>query len=121
MRTNKNDDEETKRKRILEVCGKAGSDTGFLGRGVDADKNEVGLSDGVVDVGGEKEIATACLADDGLETGFIDRELVVGTVPGVDAILVEVDDGDLDMRTLERNDSARRAPYKVGRMSVSVE
>ena len=51
------------------------------------------------------------MADDVLKAGLVDRELEVSAVPRIDAGLVEVDDGDLDVGALEGDDSARRATY----------
>ena len=94
---------------VLEVSGEACADTALLGRGVDTDEDELGLLDGLVDVGGEEEVAAAAGPDDLLETGLVDRELEVWAVPRVDTRLVQVDDGDLDLGALECNDGARRA------------
>jgi hypothetical protein len=44
------------------------------------------------------EVAAAGGGDDFVEAGFVDREVV--RVPGVDAGLVDVADGDLDVRAL---------------------
>ena len=44
---------------VLEIGGEAGTDTRLLRGGVDGDENEVRLPDGLVDVGGEEEVAAA--------------------------------------------------------------
>ena len=85
----------------LEIGGEASTNTRLLGRGVDGDKDEVSLTDALVDVGREEEVPAACLADDVLQARLVNGEVEVGGVPGVDTGLVEVDDGDLDMRAPE--------------------
>jgi len=65
--------------------------------------------DRAVDICGEEKVATARLADDMIETGLIDWEGEISRVPSVNAGLVEVDDGNLDMRALERHNCACRA------------
>ena len=97
------------RRHALKVSAEARTDTGLLGGGVDTDEDELGLLDGLVDVGGEEEVAAAARPDDLLETGLVDRELEVWAVPRVDTRLVQVDDGDLDLWALECNDGARWA------------
>lgn len=67
---------------------------GFGGR-VDADEDHVGGADGSGDVGGVEEVFASDFFDDGLEAGFVDRE--VGRVPGVDAFGVDVDDVEGDV------------------------
>ena len=62
----------------------------------------------LVDFGGEEEVAPASLADDVDEARFVDGEGEVLAVPGVDTRLVEVDDVDLNLRALERDDRACR-------------
>ena len=76
---------------------------------VDTDEDKVGLLDALVDVRREEEVAAAAGPDDLLETGLVDRELEVWAVPRVDTRLVQVDDGDLDVGALQRDDRARRA------------
>ena len=59
--------------------------------------------DALVDVRGEEQIPPARLADDTFEPRFVNREVEVGAVPRVDTRLVQVDDGDLDMRAPKSN------------------
>ena len=94
---------------VLEVSAEASTDTALLRRGVDTDEDEVGLVDGLVDVGREEEVAAAAGPDDLLEAGLVDGEGKVWAVPRVDTRLVQVNDGDLNLRALESNDSACRA------------
>jgi hypothetical protein len=96
-------------KHVLEIGSKASTDTTLLCRGVDADENEVRLSDGAVYVRGESQVTTTCLFDDIDEARFVDGQGVVGAVPCVDSLLVEVNDGNLDVGAFQRNDSASRA------------
>lgn len=70
--------------------------------------------DALVDIGREKEVAAARLADDLLETGLVNRQLEIGAVPRVYTRLIEVDDGDDDIGALESNDRACRAACKRG-------
>jgi hypothetical protein len=65
--------------------------------------------DRAVDIRREEKVATAGLADDVIETWLIDWEGEISRVPSVDAGLVEVDDGNLDMWALERHNGACRA------------
>lgn len=97
----------------LEVRSETSTDTALLGRRVDTDEDKIGFEDALVDVGGEEEVATACLTDDVDETGLVDGKSKVIAVPGIDTGLVQVNDGDLDVRAFERDDSARRATYCI--------
>ena len=97
---------------VLEVSSETGPDARLLGGSVHGHKYEVSLPDGLVDVGREEEVAAACLTDDLLEARLVDWELEVGAVPRIDAGLVEVDDGDLDVRTLEGDDGTRWATWE---------
>ena len=72
----------------------------------------VGVGDVAVDVGAEGEVATAAGPGDGVEARLEDREAVA--VPGVDARVGDVDDGDLDCRALERDDGHGRAADVAG-------
>ena len=96
-------------RRVLEISGKASADTILLGGSVDRDKNEVGLLDALVDIGGEEEVAATGLADDVLKTGLVDGKLEVLAVPRVNTRLFQVNDGDSDFGTFESNDRACRA------------
>lgn len=93
----------------LEIRGKASTDTALLGGRVDTDEDKVGLEDALVDIGGEEEVATARLTDDVDETRLVDRKCEIGAVPSIDPSLVQVDDGDLNVGTLEGDDRAGRA------------
>ena len=95
----------------LEICRETRADAGLLCGRVDRDEDEICLEDGLLDVGGEEEVAAAGLADDVLEAGLVDGQIEVGRVPGIDARLVEVDDGDLNLRALERDDRAGGAAW----------
>ena len=48
------------------------------------------------------------MLDDIDETGFVNGQRIVAAVPSINPGLVEVDDRDLDVWALERDDSARR-------------
>ena len=70
-------------------------------------------------VGREEEIAPASLADDVVEARLVNGKGKVRAVPGVDALLVEIDDGDLDVGALERDDGARWPAWVRRDASVS--
>ena len=89
------------------ACGAAGADAARLGGRVDRHEHDVGLADVLVRVGGEEQVAAAAGADDLLEPGLVDRELV--RVPRVDAGLVDVDDDDGDVGALEGDHGHRGA------------
>lgn len=93
-------------KNVLEISSEPGTNTALLGGCVDTDEDEVGFEDALVDVGGEEEVAAAGLFDDVDEAGLVDGEVEVRVVPGVDAGLVQVDDGHGDVGTFERDDGA---------------
>ena len=65
------------------------------------DGYKVGLGDTLVNLGREEQVPTPASLDDVDETGLVNGEVEVGVVPGVDSGLVDVNDGDLDVRTLE--------------------
>ena len=65
------------------------------------DKHEVGLSNMLVSVGAEKQVAPAALFDDFCEARLVDWQVVA--VPGFDPGLVNVDDYNFDLGALERN------------------
>ena len=67
---------------VSQVRGLARSEAAGLGRGVDGDEDDVGLSDVFLDVGAEEEVFSAALFDDVVETWLVDGELVA--VPGGD-------------------------------------
>jgi hypothetical protein len=92
----------------LEVGCIASTHARLLCRGVDADENEIGLLDRSVYVGRKEEVAATCLLDDLDKTRFVNGQLIVAAVPRINPSLVEVNDRDFDVWTLECNDSARR-------------
>lgn len=96
----------------LEICRKTSTNTALLRGRVDADEDQVCLLDALVDVGREEEVASARLLDDVNEAGLIDGEAEIGAVPRVDTLLVEIDDGDLDVGAFEGDDGARRATWR---------
>lgn len=86
---------------VVQVGGETSTETRLLGRSVDRDEDQVGLGDTLVDLGREEQVPTPASLDDVDETGLVNGEVEVGVVPGVDSGLVDVNDGDLDVRTLE--------------------
>lgn len=80
---------------VAEVGGATGTSAVGFGGGADGDEDDVGVFDGLDDVGAEEEVPAAGGLDDFIESGFVDGE--GSGVPGGDAGLVEVTDGDLDV------------------------
>lgn len=72
----------------------------------------LGLGDSLVDISREEEVLSTGTLDDLVESGLVDREVV--RVPRVNTGLVEVDNGDLDVGALGRNDSAGGATDVAG-------
>ena len=107
-----------KHEDVLEVGGEASTDARLLGRGVDGDEDEVCLGDSLVNVGREEEVAAAGLLDNVNETGLVDGQLEVGRVPCINTRLVQVDDRNLDVGALERDDSAGRPAYAHGELAL---
>lgn len=97
------------RPHILQVRSNACTNARFLRRSIDRDEDQVGLLDRTVDIRGEEKVATTRLANDMIKAWLIDWEGEISRVPSVNAGLVEVDNGNLDMRALERYNSACRA------------
>ena len=85
----------------VQVSGETSTETRLLGRSVDRDEDQVGLGDTLVNLGGEEQVPASASLDDINETGLVDGQVEFGVVPSVDTGLVEVDNGDLDVRTLE--------------------
>ena len=88
---------------VGEVGSLAGSQTAGLGGGVHRDKDDVGLSDVLLDVGAEEEVLAPARLDNIIEAGLVDREGVV--VPGVNAGLGDVDNHHLNCWALDGNDN----------------
>lgn len=89
---------------VLEVSCKTGTDTTLFRRRVDTDKDQICLLDAFVHVSREEKIASSGLTDDIHQSRLVNGNIVVFTVPCIDALLIQVDDGDLDMGALERYD-----------------
>lgn len=128
------------------VGGAAGTNTAFLGGGVDSHEDDVGLGDVAGDVSAEEEVGLsssnrglALLRDDlvaglarnvgvaaaitGNADNVVQARLVDGRVAGVpsaDSGHVSVHNGDLDVRVLEGNDCGGRATCSTGRVSISI-
>ncbi|MEZ6107335.1 MAG: hypothetical protein R3B96_14750 [Pirellulaceae bacterium] len=66
--------------------------------GVDADEDRVGRIDRPIDLGGETQVSSSSFLDDLIETRLIDRQAI--GIPGLDAMFVDVDDMNIDVRTL---------------------
>jgi hypothetical protein len=90
----------------LEICGKPSTNTGFLGWGVDGHEDEIRLENSLVDVGREKQVSSPRLTNDVLQSRLIDRQLEVRAIPSINTGLVQIDNGDLDVRAFEGDDGA---------------
>ena len=84
---------------VSSISSEAGTNTTLLRRGVHTHENKIGFKDCLVDVGGKEEITATSLPDNFNETRFINWQLIVRGVPGIDSCLVEVNNGDLDFGT----------------------
>lgn len=90
---------------VLEIGGEPSTHTALLRRRVDADEDQIGLFNRLVDVGGEEEIAATCLADNILQTRLIDGQGEIRAVPGINTRLVQVDNCHFDVRAFQSDDS----------------
>jgi hypothetical protein len=91
---------------LLEVSSETGTNAAFLCRGVDTDEDELGLLNGLVHVRREEEVTTASLTNYIHETRLVNGELKVWAIPSIDTSLVEINDGNPDVGTLESDDRA---------------
>ena len=71
------------------IGGASRPDTKGLGRRVDADKDNIGASDGILNSRREEQVTATSGFDDLVQSGLIDRK-VVG-IPGVNSLLIEID------------------------------
>mmetsp|Transcript_19343 Transcript_19343/g.37929 ORF Transcript_19343/g.37929 Transcript_19343/m.37929 type:complete len:481 (-) Transcript_19343:69-1511(-) len=83
---------------VRDVSSTSSTDTASLGRRVDTDKDNVGLCNGTINVGGEEEVLVAALEDELIETRFVDREFV--RVPGSNLLLADIHNGHSDVVAL---------------------
>lgn len=97
------------RPHVLQIRSNPCTDAGLLRGRVDRDKDQVCLLDRTINIGGKEEVAAAGLADDVIEAWLVDWQGEISRVPSIDAGLVEVHNGYLDMRALESDNCARRA------------
>jgi len=75
-------------------------------RRADRDEDDVGGGDGRRNVRGEgQSLLLDVPFDVVVQTGLIDRQLEVRAVPSIDTGLVQVDDGNFDVRKFEGDDS----------------
>ena len=73
---------------------------GFCG-GIDRDKNNIGVTDTLLNLGRKKEIAAPRLPHHLVETGLIDRQVV--TLPGRNTGVVDINNRDFAVRTAGGN------------------
>jgi len=80
-----------------EVGGAVGPETVGLGRGVDADKDDVGPANRGGDVSGKGEVPSPRFPDKLVESRFVDRQLV--RVPRGNSRGIDINDLDMNVRT----------------------
>lgn len=97
------------RLHVLQIRSNPCTNAGLFRGRVNGDKYQVCLLNCTVDIGREEEVAVTGLTYDVIEAGFVYWEGEIGRVPGIDPGLVEVHNGDLDMRALEGDNRACRA------------
>lgn len=83
---------------VLQIGGASGTDSVGLGRGPDADEDDVGFADGLADVGGEEEVLPPGGFDNLLQAGLVNGKGV--GIPSGDALLIGIADGDPDIGAL---------------------
>lgn len=93
------------RAHTLRLCGR-----------VHRHKDQIGLDNPSVDIGGEEEVATTALLDYRLETRLVNGE--VWRVPGRDARGVDVHNRDDDVRVLERDYGAGGTAWEQYELAV---
>lgn len=93
---------------VLQISCKACAKTTLLGWGIHTDKNQVRLFYGTVDFHGKEQILSPRSTDYIFQARFVDRELVIRAIPRIDASLVQVHNGDLNMGTFQSYDGTSR-------------
>ena len=99
---------------LLEVCGETSADSAFLRRRVNANEYQIRLLDPLVYISREEEVSASGLTDDFDETRLVDGQSEVGTIPGINPVLVEVDNGDLNVRAFKGDYGASGATCSTG-------
>ena len=84
---------------VVQVCGETSAETTLLGRGVNGNEDQVGFGDSLVDFSGEEQVSASALLDNVDQSRLVDGKVEVGVVPSINSGLVQVDNGDLDVRT----------------------
>ena len=97
---------------VLQIGGFARALAKGLGGGVDADKDDVGLGDVAVDLGGEEEVLAPGAEDDLIQAGFVDGQSI--GLPGGDLFGVDVDDDDAVLGAVLGDDGHGRAADVAG-------
>jgi hypothetical protein len=87
---------------LRKISSHASTHSGFLGGSVDRDKDEISLLDGGIYIRGEEQVLATALKDNLIQTRFVNGK-VVG-IPSINASLVQVNDGDLDVMALVSDD-----------------
>ena len=85
----------------LEVGSEASSHTALLCGSVNTNKDQVGFKDALVYIGREEEVATSALLDHIYQAWFVDGQSEIWAIPGIDASLVQIDDGDCYLGALQ--------------------
>lgn len=81
---------------IFDICGPTSTNSLSLGGSVDGNKDDISVLDFLVKVGREEKISTTTFLDDIEQFGLVNWELV--SVPSIDLLLGNIDDGDLNLR-----------------------
>ena len=83
--------------RVLKVSGKSSAYPALLSGSIDTNEDKISLLDAFIDIGGEKEVTSAGLADNIIEAWFVNRQLKVRAIPGIHTGLVKVNNGYSDV------------------------
>lgn len=94
---------------LRKISGHTSTHTSLLGGGVDRDKDQISIDNSLVNIGGEEQVLATTSKDDLIQTRFVDGEVI--RVPGIDTILVQIDDSDVNVMALVGDNSARRTTY----------
>ena len=86
---------------LRKISGHSSAHTSLLGGGVDRDKDQIGIDNGLINVSGEEQVLATTGKDDLIKTGLVNGEVI--RVPGIDTGLVQIDDGDVDVMALVSN------------------
>lgn len=98
---------------VLQVRCKPSSYTALFRGRVDTDKDEIGLLNCLVNIGGKEEITSARFTNNVFKARFIDGQSKVWAVPSIYASFVEVDDGNCNLGAFQGDYGTRRTTYEI--------